>query len=84
LKFEDFKVVRTFKSRICIDNDEFEKYISCTKTKDILHENSELAAKEGIKDTTLLPGRAIMACAEGDMTRLNIFSNNINCYMEWT
>ncbi|SRR6266542_1158985 len=30
-----------------------------------------------MKDTTLLPGRAIIARAEGEMTRLDIFSNNI-------
>ena len=77
MKFEDFKVGQTFKSRICIDKGEFEKYISFAKTKNILHENPELAAKEGIKNTTLLPGRAIIARAEGEMTRLDIFSNNI-------
>ncbi len=77
MKFEDFKIGQTFKSRIRIDKDEFEKYISFAKTKNILHENLELAAKEGIKGTTLLPGRAIMARAEGEMTRLDIFANNI-------
>jgi acyl dehydratase len=77
LKFEEFKVGQTFKSRICIDKDEFEKYISFAKTRNILHENAELAAKEGIKGNTLLPGRAIMARAEGEMTRLDIFSSNI-------
>lgn len=76
MKFEEFKVGQTFKSRICIDKDEFEKYISFAKTRNILHEKPELAAKEGIKGT-LLPGRAIMARAEGEMTRLDIFSNNI-------
>jgi acyl dehydratase len=76
LKFEEFKVGQTFKSRICIDKDEFEKYISFAKTRNILHEKPELAAKEGIKGT-LLPGRAIIARAEGEMTRLDIFSNNI-------
>jgi acyl dehydratase len=77
LKFEHFKVGQTFKSRICIDKDEFEKYLSFAKTKNILHENPELAAKEGIKNTTLLPGRAIIARAEGEMTRLDAFSNNV-------
>jgi hypothetical protein len=77
LKFEDFKVGQKFKSYICIDKDEFEKYISFAKTKNILHENPELAAKEGIRNATLLPGRAIIARAEGEMTRLDIFSNNI-------
>jgi acyl dehydratase len=77
LKFEDFKVGQTFRSRICIDKDEFEKYLSFAKTKNILHENPELAAKEGIKSTTLMPGRAIVARAEGQMTRLDAFANNI-------
>lgn len=77
MKFEDFKVGQTFRSRICIDKDEFEKYLSFAKTKNILHENPELAAKEGIKSTTLLPGRAIVARAEGQMTRLDAFANNI-------
>ena len=35
-----------------------------------------MAAKEGIKGT-LLPGRAIIARAEGEMTRLDIFSECI-------
>ena len=76
MKFEEFKVGQTFKSRICIDKDEFEKYISFAKTRNILHEKPELAAKEGIKGT-LLPGRAIMVRVEGEMTRLDIFSNSI-------
>jgi acyl dehydratase len=77
LKFEEFKVGQTFKSRICIDKDEFEQYILFARTKNILHENPELAAKEGIKTTGLLPGRAIIVRAEGEMTRLDIFSNSI-------
>jgi hypothetical protein len=77
LKFEEFKVGQTFKSSIRIDKDEFEKYLSFAKTKNILHENLELAAKEKIKDITLLPGRAIVARAEGEMTRLDEFSNSI-------
>jgi acyl dehydratase len=76
MKFEEFKIGQTFKSSIRIDKDEFEKYISFAKTKNILHENPELAAKEGIKGI-LLPGRAILARAEGEMTRLDIFSDTI-------
>jgi len=56
LKFEEFKVGQTFKSRICINKDEFEKYISFAKTRNILHEKPELAAKEGIKDSFARPG----------------------------
>jgi acyl dehydratase len=77
LKFEEFKVGQSFKSCIRIDKDEFEKYLSFAKTKNILHENPELAAKEGIKSTDLLPGRAIIARAEGQMTRLDAFANSI-------
>lgn len=68
---------QVFKSRICIDKDDFNKYLSFARTKNILHENPELALKEGIKSNTLLPGRAIIARAEGEMTRLDIFSNSI-------
>jgi hypothetical protein len=52
------------------------KNISFAKIRNILHEKPELATKEGIKNI-LLPGRAIIARAEGEMTRLDIFSNNI-------
>ncbi|HET7390563.1 MAG TPA: hypothetical protein VFJ51_07050 [Nitrososphaeraceae archaeon] len=76
MKFEEFKIGQSFKSYICIDKYEFEKYISFARTKNILHEKPELAAKEGIKGI-ILPGRAILARAEGEMTRLDIFSNNI-------
>jgi hypothetical protein len=37
----------------------------------------KLAAIEGINITTLLPGRAIVASAEGELTRPDAFSNNI-------
>jgi hypothetical protein len=77
LKFEEFKIGQTFKSHICIDKNDFNKYLSFAKTKNILHENPELALKERIKSNTLLPGRAIIARAEGEMTRLDIFSNCI-------
>ena len=76
MKFEEFKVGQTFKSRISIDKDEFGKYISFAKTRNILYEKPELATKEDIKGT-LLPGRAIIARAEGEMTRLDIFSDSI-------
>ena len=74
MKFGEFKVGKTFKSRILIDKDDFERFISFAKTRNILHEKAELAAKEGIKGT-ILPGRAIIARAEGEMTRLDIFSD---------
>jgi len=64
LEFREFKVGQIFKSRVLIDKDDFEKYISFAKTRNILHEQPELAAKEGFK-RTVLPGRAIIARAEG-------------------
>jgi acyl dehydratase len=76
LKFGEFKVGQTFKSCILIDKADFERYISFAKTRNIMHEKPEVAAKEGIKGT-LLPGRAIIACAEGEMTCLDIFSDCI-------
>ncbi|MFZ0325902.1 MAG: hypothetical protein WBP64_17515 [Nitrososphaeraceae archaeon] len=76
MKFEEFKVGQSFKSKILINEDEFKQYISFSKIKNILHRNPELAAKEGIKGT-LLPGRSILARAEGEMTQLDAFSNNI-------
>ena len=76
MKFGEFKVGQTFKSCILIDKDDFERYISFAKTRNILHEKPELAASEGIKGT-LLPGRAVIARAEGEMTRLDIFSDSI-------
>lgn len=75
MKFEEFKVGQSFKSKILINEDEFKQYISFSKIKNILHQNPELAAKEGIKGT-LLPGRSILARAEGEMTQLGAFSNN--------
>ena len=76
MKFEEFKVGQTFKSNFSINEDEFKQYISFSKVKNILHQKPELAAKEGIKGT-LLPGRALLARAEGVMTQLDVFSNNI-------
>jgi hypothetical protein len=46
LKFEEFKVGQSFKSKILINEDEFKQYISFSKIKNILHQNPELAAKE--------------------------------------
>ena len=76
MEFEEFKIGQTFKSYICIDKHEFVKYISFARTKNILHEKPELAAKEGIKGT-LLPGRAILTRAKGEMIGLDMFSDTI-------
>lgn len=76
MKFEKFKLGQVFKSRICINESEFKQYISFSKVKNILHQKPELAEKEGIK-SVLLPGRAILARAEGEMTQLDVFSDSI-------
>lgn len=76
MKFADFKIGQTFESRITINSDEYDRYISFTKIRNVLLENSELAEKEGIKGV-FLSGRSILARAEGEMTRLDAFSNNI-------
>ena len=76
MKFEEFKLGQTFKSHICISEYEFKQYISFAKVKSILHQNPQLAKNEGIKGI-LLPGRAIIARAEGEMTQLEAFSGNI-------
>lgn len=76
MKFEEFKLGQIYKSHICINESEFKQYISFAKVKNILHQKPELARKEGIKDI-LLPGRAVLARAEGEMTQLEVFSDNI-------
>ena len=47
------------------------------RTKNILHENPQLAENEGIKGI-MLPGRSIIGRAEGEMTRLPEF---LDCIM---
>jgi acyl dehydratase len=54
--------------------DDFRNYIAFARTKNVLHENPEFAAKERIKGV-LLPGRSVIARAEGEMTRLPAFSD---------
>jgi hypothetical protein len=67
LKFGEFKVGQIFKSRIVIDKDDIyhlqRQEISCMKNPNWL--------------LRLLPGRAIIARVEGEMTRLDIFSGSI-------
>ena len=74
MKFEDFALGQTFSASFTITRADFDAYISFARTRNVLHENPELAAKEGIKGT-LLPGRSIIARAEGEMTRLAAFSD---------
>lgn len=73
MKFEDFAVGQVFTSSFAITEQDFAAYISFACTRNVLHENRELAAREGIRGT-LIPGRAIIARAEGEMTRLAEFS----------
>jgi len=76
MKFADFTVGQTFTASIVITKCDFDSYISFARTKNILHENPELAEKEGIRGI-MLPGRSIIARAEGEMTRLPAFSDCI-------
>lgn len=76
MKFDEFKVGQLFKSKIQISEDEFRQYLEFSRVRNILHQNPKLAEKEGIKGT-LLPGRAILARAEGEMTRLDEFADTI-------
>ncbi len=76
MKFDDFVPGQTFSASMTITKDDFDSYISFARTKNVLHENPELAAKEGIKGV-LLPGRSVIARAEGEMTRLPAFSDCI-------
>jgi acyl dehydratase len=73
MRFEDFAVGHTFAALVTITKKDFDIYISFARTRNILHENPQLAEKEGIKGT-MLPGRSIIARAEGEMTRLPAFS----------
>lgn len=76
MKFDEFKVGQLFKSKIQISEDEFRQYLEFSRVRNILHQNPKLAEKEGIKGT-LLPGRTILARAEGEMTRLDEFADTI-------
>jgi len=74
MRFEDFTVGQTFAASITITKADFDNYILFARTKNVLHENPQLAQKEGIKGT-MMPGRSIIARAEGEMTRLPAFSD---------
>jgi acyl dehydratase len=76
VRFEDFAVGQTFAASMTITKADFDGYISFARTRNILHENPQLAEKEGIKGT-MLPGRSIISRAEGEMTRLPAFSDCI-------
>jgi acyl dehydratase len=76
MKFDEFAVGRAFSASITITKEEFDRYISFARTRNVLHENPELAAREGITGV-LLPGRSIIARAEGEMTRLSEFADCI-------
>lgn len=72
--FDGFAVGQVFFASFEMTEGDFRNYIAFARTKNILHENPELAAKEGIKGV-LLPGRSVIARAEGEMTRLPAFSD---------
>jgi hypothetical protein len=74
MRFEDFAVGQTFAASITITRADFESFVSFARTKNILLENPQLAEKEGIRGI-MLPGRSIIARAEGEMTLLPAFSD---------
>jgi acyl dehydratase len=76
MRFEDFAVGQSFTASITITKSDFDGYMAFARTRNILHKNPELAEKEGIKGI-MLPGRSIIARAEGEMTRLPAFSDHI-------
>ena len=76
MRFEDFAVGQTFTTSTVITKSDFDNYISFARTRNLLYENPQLAEKEGIKGT-MLPGRSIIVRAEGEMTRLPVFSDCI-------
>jgi acyl dehydratase len=72
--FDDFAVGQVFTASFTMTADDFTNYIAFARTRNVLHENPELAAKEGINGV-LLPGRSVISRAEGEMTRLPAFSD---------
>jgi len=74
LRFVDFKIGQTFEKHVAISSDESDKYLSFSKTRMILLENRELAKMEGITGS-FLSGRSIISRVEGEMTRLDAFSD---------
>lgn len=76
MEFGDFSTGQEFLASIAITRADFDAYISFARTRNVLHENPTLAAKEGIKGT-LVPGRAVIARAEGEMTRLPEFAGSV-------
>ena len=74
MRFDDFKVGQVFNAAFTMTDSDFQNYISFARTRNILHENMELAKQEGITGI-MLPGRSIIARAEGEMTRLAEFSD---------
>ena len=77
VKFEDFAVGQTFSTSINIREVDFDNYMAFARTKNILHENPQLAENERIKGI-MLPVRSIIGRAEGEMTRLPEF---LDCIM---
>lgn len=72
--FDDFAVGQVFTASFAMTEGDFKSYLAFARTRNILHENPELAAREGIKGV-LLPGRSVISRAEGEMTRLPAFSD---------
>lgn len=76
MQFREFDMGRQFTTRFTMSESDFRDYISFARTRNILHENPELARKEGISGI-MMPGRSLIARAEGEMTRLPEFADRI-------
>ena len=74
MRFDDFAVDQVFTASFAMTEGDFKNYLAFARTRNVLHENAELAAQEGIKGV-LLPGRSVIARAEGEMTHLPEFSD---------
>ena len=76
MRFAEFRIGQEFSTRIALSESDFRAYISFARTRNVLHGDPDLARREGITGI-LLPGRSIIARAEGEMTRLPEFSDCI-------
>lgn len=76
MQFRDFEIRQEFTTKFTLSESDFHGYISFARTRNVLHENPELARKEGISGI-MMPGRSIIARAEGEMTRLPDFADCI-------
>lgn len=53
MRFDDFAVGKVFTASFAITEGDFKNYLAFARTRNILNENPELAAREGIKGVLL-------------------------------